>query len=51
MSETNGARKLKRGTLVGICTIAPCKNLSARGRLGRSGAPTFFYFGTPFISA
>jgi len=41
---------LKFGTLVGIAgTIAPCKNLSARWRLGRSAAPNY-YFGTPFIS-
>jgi len=31
--------------LVGIY-MAPCKNLSGRGRLGRSAAPNF-YFETP----
>jgi len=29
--------------------MATCKNFSARGRLGRSAAPTF-YFWTPSIS-
>ena len=53
ISETNRARKLKFGTLVGIYayydTSAVYKNLSASGRLVKSGAPTF-YFGTPLIS-
>jgi len=45
-----GARKLKFGTLVGfLSTSAQYKNLSARGRLGRSAAPNL-YFGTPSIS-
>jgi len=30
-------------------TMATCKKLSARGRLRRSAAPSF-YFGTPSIS-
>ena len=51
ISITNGARKLKFGTLVGIYayTSPRYKNLSARGRLGKSGAGTF-YFGTSLIS-
>jgi len=45
ISETNRARTLKFGTLVFAGTMAACKNLSARGRLRRSAAPSF-YFGT-----
>jgi len=47
ISVTNEARKLKFGTLVGISVLY--KNLSARGRMGKSGAPTL-YFGIPFMS-
>jgi len=47
ISVTNGTRKLKFGTLVGITrTSVLYKKLSARGSLGKSGAPTF-YSGTP----
>ena len=46
ISETNGAKTLKFG---GRHLKATCKNLFARGRLGRSAAPAF-YFGTPYIS-
>ena len=51
ISVTNGARNLKFGTLVGIYAYNPpgIKNLSARGRLGKSGAATF-YFRTSLIS-
>ena len=44
ISETNKARKLKFGTLVGIYEYyrAVYKNLSARWCLGRSTAPYFF---------
>jgi len=53
VSETNRARKLKFGTPVGAYaftrTSVRYENLSARGRLGKSGAPTF-YFETPLIS-
>ena len=42
ISETNRARKLKFGTLADICRYyGYIKNLSARGRLGRSATPTF----------
>jgi len=33
-----------------MCTSALYKNLSARGRLEKSGAPTFFILGPPHIS-
>ena len=42
ISVTNEARKLKFGTLVFTRTSARYKNLSARVRLEKSGAPTFF---------
>ena len=52
ISVTNGARNLKVGTLVGIYAYYSAvyfKKMSAMGRLGKPGAPTF-YFGTPLIS-
>ena len=47
ISVTNGARKFKYRTHVAFMrSSALHKKLLARGRLGKSGDPTF-YFGTP----
>ena len=50
ISITNGGRKLKFGTLVGIYAYysSMYKNLSARGVWGNQELP--LYFGTPLIS-
>ena len=48
ISETNRVRKLKFGPLR-VLGPALCKNVPARGGLGRSAAPNF-YFGASSIS-
>jgi len=52
MSEMNRVRKLKFGMLVQAFTgtTATCKNLSARGRLERSAALTFYFWDSLHIS-